>query len=53
MKEKVRKKQDAYAALSNSTLGGEKEVREARYRSAKKLAKNAIAITKNNAYRRL
>jgi len=53
VKEKIKEKQNAYATLSNKTLEEEKEVREARYKGAKKLAKKAVVIAKNNAYERL
>jgi len=53
VKVKVKKKRNAYAMLSNSTSNETKEVREARYLVAKKLAKKAVTIAKNNAYERL
>ena len=53
MREKVKEKQKAYAALSSCTSKEEKEVREALYRDAKKVAKKAVAVAKNNAYERL
>jgi len=46
VRERVKDKQNAYAALSNSTSEEEKEVMEATYKAAKKLAKN-------NAFERL
>jgi len=39
--------------LSNSSSDKEKEVREAKYKGVKKLAKRAITIAKNSAYERL
>ena len=53
MKERVREKQNAYVALSSSTLKEEQEVREATYKAVKKLTKKAVAIAKNNASARL
>ena len=54
MREKVKEKQKAYAALSSCTSEGKKKgVWEAMYKAAKKLAKKAVAIAKNNAYERL
>ena len=53
MKEKVKEKQKAYATLSNCTLEEEKEVKQAMCKAAKKLAKKAIIVAKNNAYERL
>ena len=53
MKEKVKEKQRAYADLCNCTLEEEKEVKEARYKAAKTLAKEAITMAKNNAFERL
>ena len=49
----MKEKQNAYVALSNSTLDEDKEVREATYKVAKKLAKIAVTIAKNNAYESL
>ena len=53
MREKVKEKQMAYAALTSCTSEEEKGVREATYKVEKKLAKKAVAIAKNNAYERL
>lgn len=53
MKEKVKEKQNVYASLCDSTSDEEKEVREARYKVTKKLAKKAATIAKNNARERL
>ena len=53
VREKVKEKQKAYAALSSCTSEEEKEVREALYRDAKKVAKKAVAVAKNNTYERL
>ena len=53
MKEIVKEKQNAYVALSVSTSEEKKGVREATYKAAKKLAKKAVIIAKNNAYERL
>jgi len=53
VREKVKEKQNAYAALSSCTLVEEKGVREATYKVAKKLAKKAVAIAKNKAYERI
>jgi len=53
VKEKVKEKQKAFANLCNCTLEEEKEVKEAMYKAAKKLAKEAVTIAKNNAFERL
>jgi len=53
VKEKVKKKQNAYATLSSTTLKEEREVSETKYKAAKQLEKKAITIGKNNAYKRL
>jgi len=53
VKEKVKEKQNAYAALSNGTLDEEKDFMEAKYKVAKKLAKKAVTIAKNSVYERL
>jgi len=53
VREKVKEKQKAYAALSSYTSEEDKREREATYNAAKKLAKKAVAIAKNNAYERL
>ena len=53
MREKVKEKQKAYAALSNFTSEEEEGVREIAYKVAKKLAKKVVAIVKNDAYERL
>ena len=50
VREKVKEKQKAYAALSSCTSEEEKGVREALYKDAKKLAKKAAAVAKNKAY---
>ena len=53
MREKVKEKQKPYATLSRCTSEEEKGVREAMYKVAKKLAKKAVVIEKNDAYERL
>jgi len=53
MKEKVKEKHKAYATLVHSTLNQEREVYKIRYKEAKKLAKKAITLLKNNAIERL
>jgi len=53
VEERVKEKQNAYAGLSNCTSEEDKEVREATYKAAKKLAKKAISIAKNNACEKL
>jgi len=53
VREKVKEKRKTYAIHSSYTSEEEKGVREATYKVAKKLAKKAIAIAKNNAYERL
>jgi len=52
-RDRIEEKQNAYVAISNSTLEEEKDVREATYKAANKLAKKAVTIVKNNAYERL
>jgi len=53
VKEKIKEKQNAYAAISNSTSEEERGVWEAKYKAAKQLPKKAITIVKNNSYERL
>jgi len=53
VREKVKEKQKAYAALSNCTSEEEKGVREIACKVVKKLAKKVVAIAKNDAYERL
>jgi len=53
VRETVKEKQKAHTALSSCTSEEEKGVWEATYKAANKLAKKAVAITKNNAYERL
>jgi len=53
VRETVKEKQKAYAALSNCTSEEEKGVREIVCKVAKKLAKKVVAIAKNDAYERL
>ena len=53
VKQKVNEKQNAYFALRNSTSDEEKEVREVKYKAAKKLAKKLVTMAKNNTYERL
>jgi len=53
VREKVKEKQKAYAALSSCTSEEEKGERDPTYKDAKKLAKKAVAIANNNAYERL
>jgi len=53
VREIIKEKQKAYAALSSCTSENEKRVREATYKVAKKLAKKVVAVAKNNANVRL
>jgi len=53
VREKVKEKQKAYAALNSCTSDEEKGMVEATHKVAKKLAKKVVAIAKNNAYERL
>ena len=53
VREKVREKQRAYAALNSCTTEEEKRVKEALYKDAKKLAKKAVVTAKSHAYERL
>jgi len=53
VRQKVKEKQKPYPNLSSCTSEEEKGVVEATYKVAKKLAKKAVAIAKNNAYERL
>ena len=50
MKERIKEKQDAYAALIGSRLDGEKEVNIVRYKEAKKIAKKVGTLANNNTY---
>jgi len=53
VKEKVKEKQEAYAAIINSKTEEEKVVSKGRYKATKKVAKIVIAMAKNIAYERL
>ena len=53
VRQKVKEKQKAYAALSSCTSEEEQGVREATYKDAKKVAKKAVTVAKNNTYERL
>ena len=53
VREKIKEKQKAYAAFSCCTSEEEKGAREVAYKVAKKLAKKAVAIAKNDAYKRV
>ena len=50
VREKVRDKQRAYAALNSCTTEEEKRVKEVLYKDGKKLAKKAVAVAKSHAY---
>jgi len=49
----VKAKQEKYKALIDSRTEEEKEVHRVQYRIAKKEAKRAVAVAKNNAYEKL
>jgi len=53
VKEKVKEKQEKYKAILGSKTYEEKEVNRIQYRIAKKQAKKAVVVAKNNAYERL
>ena len=53
VKEKVKDKQRAYAALIECTTEEENEIYKIGYKGAKKVAKRAVALAKSNAYERL
>jgi len=53
VKGKVKEKQEKYRALVGSRTDEKKEVHKIQYRNAKKEAKKAVAVAKNNAYKRL
>ena len=53
VKEKVKKKKEAYAAFVNSETDEEKEINRGRYKVAKKVAKKVIATAKSRAYDKL
>jgi len=53
VKEKVKAKQVGYKALVDSRRNKEKEVTRVHYRTARREAKRAVAVAKNNAYDRL
>ena len=53
MKEKVRDKKEVYADFMNSGADGERDIRRARYKAAKKVAKKAMAVAKSMAFDRL
>jgi len=49
VKEKVKAKQDAYSALINGRIDGEKEVNKVKYKFSKKIAKKDAAIAKSGS----
>ena len=53
VKGKVKAKQEKYEALVSSRTDEEQEVNRVQYGIAKKEAKKAVAVAKNNAYERL
>ena len=53
VKEKVEAKQEKYKALVGSRTDEQKEVNRVHYRIAKRGAKKAAAVAKNNAYEML
>jgi len=53
VKGKVKAKQEKYKALVGNRTDEEKEVNRVQYKIAKKEAKKAMAVAKNNAYERL
>ena len=53
MKGKVKAKQEKFKALIESRTEEEIEFNKVQYKTAKKEAKKAVAIAKNNAYERL
>jgi len=53
VKGKVKAKQEKYKALIDSKTEEEKDVNRVQYRIAKKDAKKAVAVAKNNAYEKL
>ena len=53
VKRKVKDKQNAYAALLECRTEEEKEIFKIKYKDAKKVAKKAVALAKNNAFERL
>ena len=53
VKEKVKDKQNAYAALLECRTEEEKEIFKIKYKDAKKVAKKAVTLAKNNAFEKL
>jgi len=53
LKEKVKDKQNAYAALMECRTEEEKEIFKTKYKDANKVAKKAVALAKNKALERL
>jgi len=53
VKEEVKAKQEKYKALVGSRTDEEKKVDKVQYRIAKREAKKAVTVAKNNAYERL
>ena len=53
VKGKVKAKQEKYKTLIGSRTEEKKEVNRVQYRFAKKEAKKAVAVTKDNAYEKL
>jgi len=53
VKERVKEKQDAYAALIGCRSDGEKEINFVKCKDANKIAKKAITLAKNNTYEKL
>jgi len=53
VKGKVKAKQEKYKALVGSSTDEEKEVNKVQHRMAKREAKKAVAVAKNNEYERL
>jgi len=53
VREKVREKQDAHAALVDSRTDKGKEANEVRYKNAKRIGKNVAAIAKNSIDNRI
>ena len=52
MKERVKEKQDACTTLISSSSNGEVEVNFVWYKHAKKIAKKAVTLVRNNSYER-
>jgi len=53
VKEEVKAKQERYKALIGNRMDEEEEVNRVHYRIARREAKKAVAVAKNNAYDRL